>query len=69
MTDMHPDADIGAEAQCPFCWSWSELRLDPGSGPEQEYTEDCSVCCRPWRVRVHYDDDGAASVELAPEGE
>ena len=67
LSDLHlPDeggADTAAQVQCPFCWSWSEIGLDPGSGPYQEYVEDCSVCCRPWRVRVEYDDCGAAHVE------
>ena len=33
-------------------------RLDPGSGDAQDYVEDCQVCCQPWRVSVHYRDDG-----------
>lgn len=63
------DADTTAEVQCPFCWAWSEIRLDPGSGAHQEYTEDCPVCCRPWRLRVHYDTEGTAAVEAEREGE
>ncbi|MDQ3555472.1 MAG: CPXCG motif-containing cysteine-rich protein [Gemmatimonadota bacterium] len=55
-------ADTAAEVVCPFCWSESEIRLDPGSGHHQEYVEDCPVCCRPWLVRVEYDYDGAAHV-------
>jgi hypothetical protein len=43
------------------------IHLDPGSGPRQEYVEDCPVCCRPWRVRVRYMADGSAEVEVAPE--
>jgi hypothetical protein len=45
------------------------LRLDPGSGPYQEYVEDCPVCCRPWNVRVAYQPDGSAQVELSAEDE
>lgn len=67
MRDLPPDADTSTEVQCPLCWSWSELRLDPGSGTRQEYTEDCSVCCRPWRVHVQYDDEGTAAVQVEPE--
>ena len=26
--------------------------LDPGSGTEQEYIEDCPVCCAPMEVFV-----------------
>lgn len=37
--------------QCPYCGESIELQLD-GSGGEQEYIEDCSVCCRPIEVRL-----------------
>jgi hypothetical protein len=52
---------------CPYCGEWALLRLDPGSGPQQRYVEDCPVCCRPWDVRVTYLADGSASVELRAE--
>jgi hypothetical protein len=41
--------------------------LDPGSGSQQEYVEDCQVCCRPWRVAVHYHPDGSAEVSVEVE--
>jgi hypothetical protein len=34
---------------CPACWQPVELQLDL-SGEDQDYVEDCSVCCRPMRV-------------------
>ena len=55
-------ADTTAHVTCPYCGADNEIALDPGSGAEQEYVEDCQVCCRPWRVTVRYADDGAASV-------
>lgn len=57
-------ADVGATVRCPYCWQVNEVALDPGSGGEQEYVEDCQVCCRPWRVRVAYREDGSAEVEV-----
>jgi len=36
---------------CPFCWEKIELEIDL-SVDEQDYIEDCQVCCQP--VRVHY---------------
>jgi transposase-like protein len=54
---------------CPYCGEWALLRLDPGSGPQQRYVEDCPVCCRPWDVRVTYLGDGSATVELRAEDE
>ncbi len=32
--------------QCPYCWEEIEVMLDC-SIDEQDYIEDCSVCCRP----------------------
>jgi hypothetical protein len=55
-------ADTEATVFCPHCGAPNALGLDPGSGAHQDYIEDCQVCCRPWRVRVHYDASGAADV-------
>jgi hypothetical protein len=57
-------AETEAEVTCPYCGQEVTIALDPGSGSEQEYVEDCQVCCRPWTVRVVYDEEGGASVEL-----
>jgi hypothetical protein len=57
-------ADTEAEVRCPYCGATSQIALDPGSGAEQEYVEDCPVCCRPWQVRVSYQEDGSAEVTL-----
>jgi hypothetical protein len=58
-------ADTSAVVQCPYCGEEMEMAVDPGSGPRQEYVEDCQVCCRPWQVSVRYGPDGAAGVTLA----
>ena len=55
-------AETGAAVTCPYCGQINEIALDPGSGNEQEYVEDCQVCCRPWRVVVRYLPDGTADV-------
>ncbi|HZA99303.1 MAG TPA: CPXCG motif-containing cysteine-rich protein [Gemmatimonadales bacterium] len=60
-------ADTGAEVRCPYCGEINEITLDPGSGSQQEYVEDCQVCCRPWRIAVHYDLQGEAEVTVEPE--
>ena len=59
-------ADVDATVVCPYCGEESEIALDPGSGPDQEYVEDCQVCCRPWRVIVSYDHAGHAITSLEP---
>lgn len=57
-------ADTVATVLCPYCGEENEISVDPGSGDSQEYIEDCQVCCRPWRVTVSYDANGAAHVHL-----
>ena len=54
--------DTEAEVTCPCCGEAVTVGLDPGGGTRQSYVEDCQVCCRPWRVEVTYDDNGAALV-------
>jgi hypothetical protein len=44
------------------------IALDPGSGSDQSYVEDCQVCCRPWMVHVSYGAEGEAVVSVEPAG-
>jgi hypothetical protein len=39
---------------CPNCWEKITIVLDL-SVPEQDYIEDCFVCCRPIRIRYTTD--------------
>jgi hypothetical protein len=57
-------ADMAGMVVCPYCGEANEIALDPGSGSQQEYVEDCQVCCQPWRVSVRYRTDGGASVHV-----
>lgn len=59
------EAQAEAEVICPYCGEPNLISLDSGGGADQEYVEDCHVCCRPWQVRVHYDDAGVADVWLS----
>jgi len=51
-----PDDELieTADVSCPYCGERVEVILDPGGGAEQEYVEDCEVCCRPWQVHVRF---------------
>ncbi len=62
-------ADTEGELHCPWCGEPNTVALDPGSGPTQEYVEDCQVCCRPWVVHVTYDDEGHADVWAEAQGD
>ena len=59
--------ETSATVSCPYCGEINEIGLDPGSGSEQEYVEDCQVCCRAWHVTVVYLPDGSAEVSVEPE--
>jgi hypothetical protein len=45
---------------CPHCGEEVDTSPDPGGGSEQQYVEDCPVCCRPNMIFASYspDDDG-----------
>jgi hypothetical protein len=58
-------ADLSGIVTCPYCGERSEVSLDPGSGSQQTYVEDCPVCCQPWTVRVEYAPDGSARVDVS----
>lgn len=43
------------EFQCPYCWETISMLLD-SSQSEQEYIEDCEVCCNPIQISVQFED-------------
>jgi ribosomal protein L37AE/L43A len=40
---------------CPSCGESIVVPLDASQGAEQEYIEDCPVCCNPNVIRVEFD--------------
>lgn len=57
-----------AYIDCPYCGKRIELVIDCSIG-NQEYIEDCQVCCRPISLYVIIDEDGAPRVEARREDE
>lgn len=57
MPDL-PAIDI----DCPYCGEAITLLIDESAG-EQDYIEDCQVCCRPIEIRVSIDEEGVPSVQ------
>lgn len=53
---------------CPYCGEPIELLLDC-SVEQQDYIEDCTVCCRPIALSVHVDATGVASVAVRHEND
>jgi hypothetical protein len=68
LDEEFPLGDGTAETEsivtCPHCGEVNEIALDPGGGSDQEYVEDCHVCCRPILMYVRYGRDGSAEVEV-----
>ncbi|MBL3557377.1 MULTISPECIES: CPXCG motif-containing cysteine-rich protein [Marinobacter] len=54
--------------QCPYCWETLDLSVDP-SVADQEYVEDCQVCCQPIVVHVVLDDNLTPTVDVRAENE
>jgi hypothetical protein len=53
---------------CPYCGEPISVVVDHSIG-EQEYIEDCQVCCRPLVLNISIDEDGEASVIARYENE
>jgi hypothetical protein len=52
---------------CDACGEEIVIPLDPSAGDQQQYVEDCPVCCRPNQIFVEYDEDGAVREWSEPE--
>lgn len=50
---------------CPSCGETIALEVDTTAGDEQEYVEDCPVCCRPMSVFVRCEPGTVHSVSIA----
>ena len=53
---------------CPYCGESIELLIDT-SVAQQQYIEDCQVCCRPITLNVEVDDDGELQVRASGEND
>lgn len=62
---MHVDAD--ARYDCPSCGEEIVVPIDASSGGEQEYVEDCPICCAPVVLRIFVEPDGEVRVAARPE--
>ena len=53
---------------CPYCGEGITILIDQ-SLPDQEYVEDCQVCCRPIVLHVSVETNGAVAVSATSENE
>lgn len=54
------------QVQCPYCGEEIDLLIDC-SISQQQYIEDCSVCCRPIGIQINIDQ--AVDVSVRPEND
>jgi transposase-like protein len=54
---------------CPYCGEANTIVIDESVVAEQQYVEDCQVCCQPWQLIVTLRDDGEADVDVRRAGD
>jgi hypothetical protein len=54
---------------CAFCGEDNEVFVDASGASHQEFTEDCSVCCRPNLISITIEPNGFVSIEVTQEYE
>ena len=52
---------------CSACGEEIVVPVDLTAGEEQEYVEDCPVCCRPHLLRISVDEDGRVTLQATAE--
>nr|WP_067293169.1 CPXCG motif-containing cysteine-rich protein [Marinobacterium profundum] len=56
------------EFYCPYCGERISVLVDC-SEAEQQYVEDCQVCCSPMVLNIRVDESGLAVVDALQENE
>ena len=59
---------LDRQIYCPYCGETIDILLDD-SVEQQDYYEDCTVCCRPIRIIVSINTDGDAMVDAMRDDE
>ncbi|MBN1237295.1 MAG: CPXCG motif-containing cysteine-rich protein [Gammaproteobacteria bacterium] len=57
---------VNEAVTCPHCWERIVVAVDT-SVPQQQYVEDCSVCCRPIVVTCTCVEGSVTDITLEPE--
>lgn len=53
--------ETSVPVQCPFCGQKFDLLID-ASIPDQRFTTDCEICCRPFEVFAECEDGEVTSL-------
>lgn len=60
--------DEAVDVTCPYCGEPSSISVGVEE-EDEEFVQDCPVCCRPWKVRIRIRRDGTADVSVEAEGD
>ena len=52
---------------CPSCGEEIVVPVDASAGEEQEYVEDCPVCCAPVLLQIRVSPDGDVTLDARSE--
>lgn len=58
-----------ATITCPYCGQKFEIAVDAAGGPDQLFTSDCEVCCRPISFHVTISREQAVAVSAQAESD
>lgn len=56
------------DIRCPYCGESITILVDFSAG-QQQYTEDCQVCCNPMCVTVELDEAGMEYLSVTQEND
>lgn len=59
--------EVEASYICDACGEEIVVPIDYSAGSEQEYVEDCPVCCHPNLIHVSVQDAGDVDIRSQPE--
>ena len=59
---------LSREISCPYCGEMIAILIDDSAG-EQDYYEDCCVCCRPVRIQINTDMAGDCLLNILRDDE
>jgi len=52
-----------SDYDCPYCGEEIVIPVDRSQGRQQEFVEDCPVCCSPVIIRLEFHDDGTVECD------
>ena len=59
------ELEIEKKFKCPYCFERISMLLDLSESGQQDYIEDCEVCCRP--IRVIYEAQNGKLIQFSSE--